>query len=103
MKNFEIRNSNEGLRIRNSKFEIRNSSPSNLLRLVLPKQSARPEQKDGDEDHERDGIAKVREPRSPHERLDHPDDQPSHHRPRHIADAPQDRGDEGFEAWHDAH
>src|SRR6266568_5028932 len=78
-------------------------SPSYFFRLVLPEQAAWPEQQYPDEDHERDGVAEVREPAPADEGLDDPDRQPAYHRPRHVADAAEHRGDEGLEAGHDPH
>ena len=58
---------NEEKTLRSGSFLILHShleprtSPSNLLRLVLPKQPARPEEQNGDQDHERGLLAALAE------------------------------------------
>src|SRR5258708_36601353 len=67
---------------------------SNLLRLVLPKQTRRTEKQDGNQDDEGDGVAVVRELAAADERFDDADDQPAQHGAGHVSDAAKNRGDE---------
>src|SRR5205814_5840068 len=81
-------------------FQFRTSY---LLRLIFSEQARRAEEKDGDEDHEGDGVAVIREAAPADEGFDDADRQTTDDGTGNIADAAEDGGDEGFESGHDAH
>src|SRR5205814_8365469 len=81
-------------------FQFRTSY---LLRLIFSEQARRAEEKDGDEDHEGDGVAVIREAAAADERFDDADGQAADDGARNIADAAEDGGDECFQSGHDAH